>query len=138
MLIRVFLQTWHEYQKQQRQHVYSRSRQVLVAFDFWGLEALEAKGRKGIYELRSYTLKVRCRERERRERKREREEEALFKSGQLCVVALFLITAGHFDRVGNSLVSATQPRVVALRHTCYGEVMHVWLQETRHPVSWQR
>ena len=76
-----------------------------MAFDFWGLEALEAKGRKGIYELRSYTLKVRCREREK-EREREREREKGERESEMkkhcsrltnSVMTFFIITAWHFD-----------------------------------------
>jgi hypothetical protein len=40
-----------------RSNVYSRSSQILVAFTFWDPEALVSKNKKGMYELRSYTLK---------------------------------------------------------------------------------
>ena len=38
--------------------VVSRSSQVMVAFTFWDPSALKSEERRGLYELRSYTLKV--------------------------------------------------------------------------------
>ena len=38
--------------------VASRSSQVMVAFTFWDPSALKSEEHRGLYELRSYTLKV--------------------------------------------------------------------------------
>lgn len=49
---------WQEYQSDVMKQVASRSSQVMVAFTFWDPSALKSEERRGLYELRSYTLKV--------------------------------------------------------------------------------
>ncbi|XP_003388978.1 PREDICTED: protein NipSnap homolog 1-like [Amphimedon queenslandica] len=50
---------WQDYSHNKlANQIYSRSSQVLVAFTFWDPAGLESETKRGLYEMRTYTLKA--------------------------------------------------------------------------------